>query len=148
MSKRVMTEEAYAAHQATVRQLPTYTVPLSAIQPKPRKYRNVPALVDGIKFDSKHEAECWEELKLRERIGDVRFLNRQVSFPLCVDGRVIQRWRCDFFYHERAPAAFSGAVTWRVVVADAKSDFTRKLQSWRRTKALFESLYGIQVTEL
>lgn len=46
------------------------------------KYRNIKTVVDGITFDSKREAARWQELKLLERAGHVRGLERQVSYEL------------------------------------------------------------------
>ncbi len=47
-----------------------------------RKYRNVKTTVDGHTFDSKAEAARWQDLKLLERGGHIRGLERQVSFEL------------------------------------------------------------------
>lgn len=59
---------------------------------KPRKYRNEPVVVDGIRFDSKLEARYYEQLKLRRAAGDVLWWARQVSFRL--EGGVV--FRADF----------------------------------------------------
>lgn len=37
---------------------------------------------DGIKFDSKREARYYDELKLRQRAGEVIFFLRQIPFDL------------------------------------------------------------------
>ncbi len=66
--------------------------------PKPRKYRNMPVVVDGIRFDSKLEARCYQELLLRKAAGDIWLLLRQVPFAL--EGGVV--YRCDFFTVSRA----------------------------------------------
>ena len=49
---------------------------------KPSKYRNVKLVIDGEKFDSKREAAYWQQLKMREKIGEIDHLQRQVAFPL------------------------------------------------------------------
>jgi hypothetical protein len=50
---------------------------------KPRsKYRNVRVEVDGLKFDSKAEAARWQQLRLLEKAGKVRRLERQVRYSL------------------------------------------------------------------
>ncbi len=49
---------------------------------KPRKYRNVPTVEDGQRFDSKLEAACYRELKLRVAAGDLKWFTRQVSWEL------------------------------------------------------------------
>ena len=47
-----------------------------------RKYRNQPTVLDGEKFDSKAEAARWSELRLLERAGHIRGLERQVKYEL------------------------------------------------------------------
>lgn len=46
------------------------------------KYRNQRTKLDGIVFDSKAEANRYAELKLRERIGDIRDLRLQSRIKL------------------------------------------------------------------
>jgi hypothetical protein len=69
----------------------TLSVPVTHA-PKPAKYRNVKVTADGIKFDSKLEARCYEGLKLRKQAGDVKWFIRQVPFEL--EGGVT--YRADF----------------------------------------------------
>ncbi|RYH04112.1 DUF1064 domain-containing protein [Salipiger sp. IMCC34102] len=54
-------------------------------KPAGSKYRAQPVTVDGIRFDSKHEAKRWAQLKLLEKGGAIRDLERQV--PLMLEGR-------------------------------------------------------------
>ncbi len=49
---------------------------------KKRKYRNVPTIVDGMRFDSKAEARRYGELKLLRQAGEVLWFVRQVPFHL------------------------------------------------------------------
>ena len=72
------TEADILAHNARMRK---ESAPAVA-EPKPSKYRNVKVIVDGEKFDSKKEAQHWAELKLRERIGDISNLRRQMPYDL------------------------------------------------------------------
>lgn len=46
------------------------------------KYGANKTVIDGIEFDSKREAKRWTELKLLERAGVIRDLDRQVKFVL------------------------------------------------------------------
>jgi hypothetical protein len=46
------------------------------------KYNAKPTIVDGIRFDSKKEAEYYVELKLRVSQGEVKFFLRQVPIHL------------------------------------------------------------------
>lgn len=58
---------------------------------KRSKYGNIKTTVDGITFDSKAEAERYQELKYLYRSGQIAGFIRQVSIPLHVD-----RYRADF----------------------------------------------------
>ena len=47
-----------------------------------RKYGNCPRVVDGIRFDSKREANYYEQLKLERHAGLVAYFLRQVAMHL------------------------------------------------------------------
>lgn len=47
-----------------------------------RKYRNTKTVIDGIKFDSKLEAERYAQLKILERAGVIRNLELQPEYEL------------------------------------------------------------------
>lgn len=57
---------------------------LPAPNPKkqPNKFKAVPTVVDGFRFDSKAEARYYGELKLRVADGGVLYFLRQVPFHL------------------------------------------------------------------
>lgn len=63
----------------------------------------------GILFHSKREMEVFKDLQLREKIGEITELKRQVSFPLQFeDGRAVltpkgkvMEYLADFTYKER-----------------------------------------------
>jgi hypothetical protein len=46
------------------------------------KYRNRRTVIDGIPFDSQAEARRWQELKLLEAAGEIRYLQRQPRYEL------------------------------------------------------------------
>jgi hypothetical protein len=46
------------------------------------KFGAVPTTTSGIRFGSKKEAHYYEELKIRQRIGEILFFLRQVPFHL------------------------------------------------------------------
>ena len=70
------------------------------------KYHNKKVMIDGIKFDSKKEANRYQELKLMQRAGIISDLQRQVKYVLIPsqkgdDGRVVERpctYIADFVY--------------------------------------------------
>lgn len=112
------------------------------------KYRNQPTEVDGILFDSKKEAQRWQELKLLERAGEIRDLERQVRFELLpADPPVYPRpleYVADFTYME----VIEGMTLWRRVVEDVKSPATRKNPVYRIKKRLLYQTYGLEIKEV
>lgn len=116
--------------------------------PTPRKYRNEPIVVDGIRFDSKKEAARWQELKLMERAGEISELRRQVQIRLDVGGGHICTYVADFQYQEKlTDGTWNTDATWRNVVEDVKSQATRKLPAYRIKKKLVKALFGIEIRE-
>lgn len=101
---------------------------LSAEAQRPRKYGNTPTVVDGLRFDSKLEARCYEWLKLRQAAGEVRWFIRQVTFVL--EGGV--RYRADYLAVTDAG----------VEVIDAKGVLTQA--SANKIKQM-KDRYGIEV---
>lgn len=67
---------------------------------KPSKYRNCRTVVDGIAFDSTAEAKRWGVLKLLQAGGQISRLQRQVNFPIVIDGALVTTYRADFVYFE------------------------------------------------
>ena len=77
---------------------------LDAGKPKPHKYRAKRTEIDGIKFDSKREAERYRELKLMEHCEAISDLELQPEFVLQdkfkSNGKTIRaiKYRADFKY--------------------------------------------------
>jgi hypothetical protein len=102
---------------------------------RPRsKYRNVPTVVDGTRFHSKREAARWSELRLLERAGKVAALERQVAYPVVMNGVKVCSWLADFRYREAG----------ETVVEDVKGC---KTPLYRLKKKLVEAQYGITIRE-
>ena len=81
----------------------------ATVDQKRRKYRNKTSIVDGVRFDSQKEAHRWGVLRLLQRNGLIRDLQRQVRIPLRgADGnplRFVPSGRAafyvaDFAYHD------------------------------------------------
>ncbi len=107
--------------------------------PKPSKHRNRKCVVEGISFDSEKEAKRWQDLRLLERVGAIRNLQRQVSFDLYAsNGERICVYRADFVYESLELG--------RLVVEDTKSEWTRRLPVYR-IKAKWMAAQGTPVTE-
>lgn len=111
--------------------------------PASAKYRNVVCVADGHKFHSKKEMRCYLIQKRRVEAGEITNLRLQVKFALFdpgenCRGEHIGTYRADFTWKEAG----------KLVVADAKSRYTRTLRDWPRTKALMRACHGIEVREL
>jgi len=150
-----LSEEQVAAHQRRVRSYPELPGAKAAVREslgkaKTSKYRSKKVVYEGIQFDSQHEAEIWKQLRLQEQAGAISHLQRQVSFPLYVNGARVGTYRADFWFYDRQAERehILGRLAGRLVVADAKSDFTRKLPAWIRTRKLMLACYGIVVVEM
>ncbi len=95
------------------------------------KYGNRKTEVDGIVFDSAAEARRWAELKLLERAGEIRNLERQVTVPLAVNGVKICAVRPDFLYFEGQKRIWD----------DCKGFVTRDWAiKWKLASALFPNV--------
>lgn len=115
------------------------------------KYNARKTEVDGIVFDSQKEANRFAELKLMQKAGLIKDLQRQKKY--CViptvegeKGKIKQRatyYIADFVYYEKQ----SNTNWWKLVVEDVKSPATitatyklkKKLMLWR---------YGIEIKEV
>lgn len=108
---------------------------LMAPQKANRKYRNVPVVVDGIRFDSKAEAKRYGQLKLFEQHGVIYNLRRQVWHELqAANGAVACRYRADFDYNDTS--------TGNPVTEDVKGVLTRDFKIKAR---LFKEQYGREI---
>jgi len=54
----------------------------AGVKPKSSKYRAVPTVVDGIRFDSKAEAEFWKYLHTGLNEGFYEYVLRQIPFDI------------------------------------------------------------------
>lgn len=62
------------------------------------KYGNIKVEADGQHFDSKAERGRWMDLRLLETAGEIKELQRQVTYPLGFNGVHICDYRADFVY--------------------------------------------------
>lgn len=109
------------------------------LQERKSKYNAIKTEVDGIKFDSKAEAEYYANLKLLERAGIIHDLKLQPRF-LLQDG---------FTYHGHKErkieyvADFEYTMNGERIVVDVKG---LKTQVYRIKRKLFLKQYGDSVT--
>ena len=97
------------------------------------KYRNVPTIVDGVRFASKAEAKRDAELKLLERADKIHAVQRQPKFDLFVNGKKVCRYIGDWQDRD-GPAREHNA---QLVVEDRKGALTPAFRiKWALAKAL------------
>ena len=98
------------------------------------KYRSVKTTIDGIKFDSKKEAKRYQELKILERVGEVKSLELQPRYDLIVNTVKIGFYKADFRYIQDE----------KEVVEDVKG---MKTPIYNLKKKLVKAIYGIKIYE-
>ena len=117
-------------------------------RPRESKYHNQRTEVSGIRFDSKREAERYQELLVRLEAGEIKDLKLQPSFTLMEayttpeGGRVRSiKYVADFSYYEKQ------GEEWKPVVEDVKSKAT-KTRVYAIKKKLLKEKYGIEEREV
>ena len=91
--------------------------------------------MDGHRFDSKHEAEVYQELMLQVKAGELKAVMRQVGFDL--PGGI--RYFADFVAVDNEM---------KIRVLDAKSDGTRKNRVYINKKKQMQAIWGIEIEEV
>lgn len=114
--------------------------------PKQNKYKNIINEYDGIKFDSKKEAQVYARLKTMEKFGIIKDLERQVEYELIpkfeFNGKTYRKtiYKCDFRYVSVEDD--------KIHVVDVKSLITAKNDVYRLKKKLMAYKYGIEIEEI
>ncbi|MDO4356918.1 MAG: DUF1064 domain-containing protein [Clostridia bacterium] len=130
-----MTEDEYAEwarRRKAEANLPT----LCPESPKRQKYGNKRVEIDGVRFDSKHEAAVYQELMLRVRAGELKTVCRQVKFDL--PGGIV--YIADFVAI-RPDLSIEG-------VYGAKSEATQKNRVYINKKKQMKACWGIEIREV
>lgn len=96
-----------------------------------RKFGNKPTVINGERFDSKHEATRHLVLVDRQQRGEIEQLQRQVTFHLVINGMVVGKIRPDWTYLEDGV----------LIAEDAKGHQTdvHKLR-WKVAQALYPQI--------
>lgn len=110
-------------------------IPEDAPAAKRTKYGNRRVEVDGMKFDSQHEAETYAALMLQVRAGKLKAVLRQVGFDL--PGGI--RYLADFVTIDCEN---------RATVYDAKSEITRKNRVYINKKKQLQACCGLEIVEI
>jgi len=97
------------------------------------KYNNIKTKVDGIEFDSKKESAKYQELKMLEKSGMIKNLERQKRFEIVpkTPGERAVFYVADFTYE----------IEGRKICMDVKSSITRKNPTYIIKRKLFKSIY-------
>ena len=104
-----------------------------------RKYHNTKTIADGIKFDSKLEAERYAQLKILERAGVIRKLELQPSFDLLPSFRKNGKtWRKTVY---KADFRYILAKDDRIIIEDVKGSTAVITDVFRLKQKLFEYKY-------
>lgn len=104
---------------------------------KPRKYRNVPTVIDGTRYDSAKEARHGQLLQAMLRDGLIADLRRQVTYDLHVNGWLVCRYKADF--------VFTDCTKNVEVVQDVKGYQTAE---YKLKKKLMFAVHGIEIMEV
>lgn len=95
------------------------------------KYGNKPTTVDGIRFDSTKEARYYEQLKIRQQLGEVAYFLLQVPIPLPGNTKYIVDFQVFFADPDRKPE-----------YVDVKG---RQTETFKLKKRQVEALYPIRI---
>jgi len=105
-------------------------------KPKRQKYGNRKIEIDGMRFDSQHEADVYFGILLPSwKCGTYKLLARQVPFDL--PGGI--RYIADFL---------TVSVDGHVSVIDAKSEATRKNRVYINKAKQMKAIWGIEIQEV
>lgn len=113
---------------------------------KRAKFGNKKTLVDGILFDSGHEADRYLKLTDRQALGLIRDLELQPQYGIFAcelsSGRGIEvaNFKADFRYFDLEQN--------RTRIEDAKSDGTKGETAYRLRKKLVEACHNITIEEV
>ena len=97
--------------------------------------------IDGILFASKAEARYYAELKVRERMGEIQNIARQVPFDLRC-GEIIIRTPTGRIMRYVADFSYDNLATCTTVFVDVKG-FRDKVSMLKIS--IVEALYGIKI---
>lgn len=100
------------------------------------KYRNIPTVLNGERFDSRKEARRYGDLLLLQRAGEIADLARGARYEFRYNGVRIGSYKPDFEYIENG----------HKIIEDVKSDST-KTQAYRLRKKMMLAFHGIEIRE-
>ena len=125
------------------------------------KYNAHKVTIDGITFDSKHEAERYCQLKLLQRAGQISNLELQKEFILIPaqykseerygkngkrlkDKQILVERKVSYF----ADFTYVEVESGQMIVEDAKSEITRTDKTYILKRKMLRHFYGLEVQEV
>ena len=99
------------------------------------KYGNKKTIIDGIKFDSKREAQRYGALQLMLKAGVISNLRLQVPYQITVNGMKVCKYVADFVYEDKGVE----------IVEDVKG---MKTPIYNLKKKLMKAVFGVVVSEV
>jgi len=98
------------------------------------KYHNIKTVYGGEKYDSKAEAHRAYELDMMLKGGYITDLERQVKYPIVVNGCKVCVYIADFRYKENG----------KIIVEDVKG---MKTSTYSLKRKLMKAVYDIDIKE-
>jgi hypothetical protein len=111
---------------------------MTAKKPKRSKYGNKKVVLDGVTHASQKQGLRWVLLRQWERDGKIKDLQREVTYRLEVNGKLVCKYIADHVY-------WNGAAK---IVEDVKSEITRKNRAYRIKLKLMRAIHGIEIQEV
>ena len=99
------------------------------------KYGNKKVAIDGIKFDSKREAQRYGALQLMLKAGLISNLRMQVPYQIVINGKKCFKYLADFVYDDGG----------KEIIEDVKG-FRTPL--YRLKKKIVEAWFGVVIVEV
>ena len=90
-----------------------------------RKFKNIPTVLDGIRFDSKLEARRYGELKLLQMAGEISHLECHPSLPITINGIKICTAVADFSYFDKGERVFEDTKGFHTPLSKLKMKLVR-----------------------
>jgi len=104
---------------------------------KKSKYNNKKVVWEGIKFDSIKELTRYKHLLILQKAGEIKDLERQVTFTLNINEGKIANYICDHRYVI--------CKTGETIIEDVKSSATKKIAVFLLKKKMMKAILGIDI---
>ena len=98
------------------------------------KHRNIPVIIDGVRFDSKGEAARFQQLKLIELSGQISRLELKPKYEFMHNGQKFQTYTPDFQYFDET--------TKKTIVEDYKGHMKSED---RRIKKMMKIFFSVDI---